>query len=196
MGTNNHAEQAGSMRRLEHALIVMHRAKALLSNGHTASITEAVGAATTEHLATMSAKRAKRFVRAVKRAVSVAVTGERKHMLSWDSPNRTLAENLLALDKAMDICRAECDRLDEMDGFRRDPEFRRFMSEGETLRKKRLDLRKGQCMLMALETVRPDIANKIKLSLVDPSASDARIPAFIEEVMQLWEDLESLQTAV
>lgn len=181
------------MKRLEHALVVMLHAKALLRDGHASSISDAIATATAEHKETMDVKRAKRFNRAVKRAVSLAVTGERKHMLSWDSSDRTLAENMLALDKAMDLCRAECDRLEDMDGFRRDPEFRRFMSEGETLHKEHSELRKGQCMLMALNAVRPDIANKITLSLVDPSESDARIPAFIEEVMQSWDDLESLE---
>lgn len=184
------------MKRQDHVLSVMLLARKLLCNSSILSIGMAIDSATSKYSKTTQVERPKRIARIIKREVSLAATGDRKNFSICDSTDHTLEEKLLLLDKATDACRAERDRLDEMDGFRRDPEFKRFMSEAERLHKEHPELQKGMCMTMSLNAVRPDIANKITLSPVDPSESDSRIPAFIEEVMLLWEDLESLRPAV
>jgi len=52
-----------------------------------------------------------------------------------------------------------------------------------------MDLRLGQKLFNVLYSFyRPDIANKIRGSIVDPFNNDNMIPAFLDKVDELWMD--------
>ncbi len=64
--------------------------------------------------------------------------------------------------------------------------FEEFVSYAEMYWSANRSQRKGQAYFNALHRLRPDIANDLTASSVDPFYNDDRIPSFLESVKDCW----------
>lgn len=174
------------MRHSEHAIIVLREAKILLLASRSTSLADVINTAAEQHAKQAEVVRAKRVKRAVRRAVGLVATGERKGYAEFTQSDLTAEQKISAIDKAMDFCRAEAERLDEKDSLRSDPEFNRFWDEFKRLNKSLPD-NAGECMVTALRIVRPDIASKLESHPTNPLLSNDLIPLFLDQVMEMWD---------
>ena len=65
--------------------------------------------------------------------------------------------------------------------------YTEFLSAVRTLRAGNPDWRQGQTYFNALHRVRPDLAEKVRGSELDPFHSDDRIPGFLTFVSNRWD---------